>query len=157
MFARFPLRFVLFRPVAALLAIGTPWLWACGGGGGGGSPTSPPAPTTQMVSGTTTTLAAGGCTSDSHDFPVSAGGTIQVTLMASSDAEGLMVQVCAGGIDNNDCTINLQPIAVGATLSGVRRGIESQNLKFLRRGCTGNSPFVAGPATYTASATFVRP
>jgi hypothetical protein len=130
---------------------------ACGGGGGGGSPTSPPMTDVSVVSGMTTTLASGGCTSDSHNFLVAPGGMIQVNLTASSDAAGLMVQICGGGIDNNDCTINLQPLPVGGTLSGVRRGVESQNLKFLRRGCTGNAPFVAGPATYTATATYLRP
>lgn len=144
------LRFGLLSAAAALAA-------ACGGGGGGGSPTSPPMTEVRMVSGSTTTLANGGCTSDSHDFRVAAGGTIQVNLASSSDAAGLMVQVCAGGIDGNDCTINLQPLAVGGTLSGVRRGGETQNLKFLRRGCTGADPFVAGPATYTATATYLRP
>ncbi len=131
---------------------------ACGGGGGGGgTPTSPPMTEVLRVSGSTTTLAGGGCTSDSHVFIVAEGGTVQVSLTASSDAAGLMVQVCAGGIDNNNCTINLQPLAVGATLSGSRHGGDSQSLKFLRRGCTGADPFVAGPATYTATATYLRP
>jgi hypothetical protein len=139
-----------------LLFIGASVGMACGGGGGG-SPTSPPMTEVRMVSGSTITLASGGCTSDAHDFLVAAGGTVQVSLTSSSDPAGLMVQVCAGAVDNNDCTINLQPLAVGATLSGVRRGSESQNLKFLRRGCTGADPFVAGPATYTAMVTFLRP
>ena len=141
-----------------LLVVGASAVAACGGGGGGGgTPTSPPMPQVRMVSGSTTTVAAGSCTADSHDFLAAEGSTVQVTLTGSSDAAGLMVQVCAGGIDDNNCTINLQRIAVGATLSGQRHGGNSQNLKFLRRGCTGVDPFVAGAATYTATVTYLAP
>jgi hypothetical protein len=142
----------------AAVSLTLPIVSGCGGGGGGGSPTSTPTPVVTMISGTTTSAAPGSCSADvTHDFQVAAGTTFQVTLDASGDAAGLMVQVCAGGIDNNDCTVNLQSIAVGASRSGVRKGGESQNVKFLRRGCAGTDPFVAGPTTFSATVSYMRP
>jgi len=141
------------------LAVGVlPVLVACGGGGGGGSPTSTPTPVTETVSGTTTSVAPGSCSANvTHNFNVAAGTTFQVTLTQSGDAAGLMVQVCPGGAGSSDCTITRQSIAVGATLSGVRSGGEVQNLSFIRKGCAGTEPFVAGPTTYTATVSYQRP
>lgn len=144
-------------PVTSALVALALLLAACGGGGGG-SPTSNPTPVVTSISGTTTSTAPGSCSANvTHDFLVAAGTTFQITLDASGDAAGLMVQVCAGGLDNNDCTINLQSIAVGGSLSGARRGGESQNVKFLRKGCAGTEPFVAGATTFAATVAYSRP
>jgi hypothetical protein len=105
--------------------------------------------TSQTVTGTTRALTPTSCSSDSHDF--SAGeGPVTVTLLQSTDNLTLGVQVCAGGIDNNDCTINLQRIAVNQTVTGYRKGGRSQNLKFLPPNCGGGGPAPPGPVQYTA-------
>lgn len=141
---------------AWILAGGVSGLAACGGGGGGSNPTNPPVPQTQTVSGSATSTAPGSCASDSHDFQVAAGTTVQVRLDASGDP-ALRMQVCADSIDNNDCTINSQVVQVGQSLSGVRKGSSTQNLKFLRLGCSGGATFVAGPTSYTATVNYSRP
>lgn len=129
---------------------------ACGGGGGG-TPTSPPTVRTQTFSGTTESTAPGGCSPSANDFIVADGGTVQVRLDQSGDAFGLRVQVCAGGLDDNKCTINPVKIAIGATVSGVRKGGASQRVSFLRLGCSGGAPFVAGETTFTATVTYLAP
>jgi hypothetical protein len=111
---------------------------------------------TQTVSGVTTSVAIGSCSPSANDFTVAVGGSVQVKLDASGDAGGLKVQLCADGLDNNDCTINLQSVGVGASVSGVRKGSARQVLSFLRLGCTGQGPFVAGATTYTATVTYDR-
>ena len=127
------------------------------GGGGGGSPSGPPMAVVTTVSGSTTSNGAGSCSADSHDFQVAQGGTIRVRLDASGDAAGLRAQVCADGIDNNNCTVALQLVEIGNTVSGIRQGSQTQNLKFLRLGCTGGGPLVIGPTTYSATVTYDRP
>jgi hypothetical protein len=105
--------------------------------------------TSQTVNGTTRAVTPTSCSSDSHDF--SAGeGPVSVTLLQSTDNLTLGVQVCAGGIDNNDCTINLQRIALNQTVTGYRKGGRNQNLKFLPPNCGGGGPAPPGPVQYTA-------
>ena len=84
-----------------------------------------------------------------------AAGPVMVTLTQSTDNLG--AQVCAGGIDNNDCTINLMPLAVGQTRSGDRRGGTSQTLKLLASNCGGGGSVPPGPIQYTATVTYQRP
>ena len=111
--------------------------------------------TTQTVTGTTRAITPTSCTSDSHDF--SAGeGLVTVTLLESTGNLTLGVQVCAGGIDNNNCTINLRPIAVNQSVSGTRKGGRSQNLKFLPPNCGTGGPPPPGPVQYTARVDYFR-
>lgn len=124
---------------------------ACGGGGGG-SPTAPPTLRTVAVSGTSTATGALSCSGGAHDF-VAAEGAISVTLNTTSGGVGMGVQVCAGGIDNNNCSINLVPIAVGQTITGTRRGDAGQTLKFNTANCGGGGPAPANPVNYTATLT----
>lgn len=133
-------------------------LTACGGSGT--SPTPPPqasGPVTVAFSGTTRQTGAGSCGGDSHDF-TSADGSVTVRLEETSDPAGaLSVQVCAGGIDNRDCTINQQRIAVGQSLTGARKGIATQNLKLLPHNCVFGGPFdPAAGVTYRVSVTHMR-
>ena len=128
-------------------------------GGCGGSAPAPSstqtAPFTQAFSGTTRT-ASGTCTGDSHDFPAAA-GDIAVKLVETSDPAGaLSVQVCAGGIDNGNCSIRQQRISVGQTITGVRVGSTPQNLKLLGHNCVFGGPVVADPISYRAEVTYQR-
>lgn len=146
------------QPVASLLALGLIFLGGCGGGGGGSTPTAPPMPTapqTISVSGTARALGPGSCSGDSHDFQA-AEGAISVTLVQTTGGVKMGVQVCAGGIDNNNCSINLQPIVVGQTVAGTRVGAAGQNLKFNTANCGGGGTAPATPIDYTATLTFQR-
>ena len=136
----------------ATLALAAALFAACGGGGTP-PPTRPTIAETQTFTGTTRPTGPGSCGGDSHDFDA-AEGTIAVMLVQSTG--GVVVQVCAGGIDNNDCTIKLGPIAVGQTLSGTRKGIARQNLKLLPLDCVRPGPVPPGPVDYRATVTFQR-
>jgi hypothetical protein len=115
-------------------------------------PTSPPTQQTQTFNGSTRVVGSG-CTSDSHDFDTLE-GQVTMRLDQSPEAPSLRVQVCAGGIDNNNCTVNLQRIDAGQTISGARRGGVRQNLKFLPLDCAASAP--PGPFTYRATVTYFR-
>jgi hypothetical protein len=132
---------------------------SCGGGSGTGPSPTPqaPVPVTVSFTGTTRQTAQGACGGDSHDF-TAAEGNVSVQLVETSDPAGaLSVQVCAGGIDNRDCTINQQKVAVGQTLSGTRKGIATQNLKLLPHSCVFGGPFdPAAGITYRVSVTHLR-
>ena len=105
---------------------------------------------TQIFTGSTRAITATSCTSDSHDFDAGE-GLITVTLLETTGNVTLGVQVCAGGIDNNNCTINQTPIAVNGSVSGTRKGGRTQNLKFLPANCSPRSgPVPPGPVQYTA-------
>jgi len=81
------------------------FVWGCGDDGPSQSQTE-----TATFSGTTQGTTDTGCSGDSHVFQA-ADGNVSVTLVQSTGNSGLAVQVCAGGIDNNNCTINQTPIA----------------------------------------------
>ena len=128
--------------------------------GGCGSSTSGPTPAqttpfTQTFSGTTRTT-TNTCTGDSHDFPPAA-GDIAVKLVETSDPAGaLSVQVCAGGIDNGNCSIKQQKINVGQTITGARVGGSPQNLKFLGHNCVFGGPVITDLISYRADVTYQR-
>lgn len=129
---------------------------AAGCGSSPSGPSGQPQPVTETVTGSTRQTGPNSCTSDSHDF-MAADGEIRVTLLETSDPAGaLAVQVCAGGIDNNNCTINVARIAVGQTLTGTRRGTVNQNLKFLAHNCVFGGPLLSDPMTYRATVTYQR-
>lgn len=115
-------------------------------------PTSPATQRTQTFNGSTRVTGTG-CTGDSHDFDTLE-GQVTVRLEQSPEAPSLRVQVCAGGIANNNCTVNLQRIDVGQTLSGARAGGVRQNLKFLPPDCAASA--APGPFTYRATVTYFR-
>jgi hypothetical protein len=145
----------MFNPRPLALVSLSSSLLACGGGG---SPTrtNPPVPVTETFSGTTTQSGPGSCGGDSHNV-TAAEGAISVRLVGTSDAAGaLSVQVCADGIDNRDCSINQQKIAVGQTLAGARKGGATQNLKLLPHSCVFGGAPAAGPVTYTVSLTYMK-
>ena len=123
---------------------------------GGSGVTSPPVQVNETLSGTTTQSGPGSCGGDSHNV-VAAAGEMSVRLVSTSDpAAALSVQVCAGGIDNRDCTINQQKIVVGQTLTGMRKGDAGQNLKLLPHNCVFGGPVTTTPVTYTAALTYMK-
>lgn len=130
-----------------LLALG-----ACDGGSTSPAPT-PTVAVTRTFTGSTTHTTASGCSGDSHNF-TAADGPIIVTLIATSDpAAAVSVQVCANGIDNRNCSVNQQRIAVGQVLNGTRIGDALQNLKALPHNCVFGGPLVTTPRTYIFTVT----
>jgi hypothetical protein len=132
------------------------WLGLCPACGGNGPSTpAPPVTETRTFMGTTRATSPTSCMSDSHDFQARE-GLITVTLVQSTGGTLLVAQVCAGGIDDHNCTINQAPIAVGQTLSGTRKGGADQNLKLLPLNCGGGGPAPDTPIDYTASVSYQR-
>ena len=116
----------------------------CGGSSGAPSPTS--TVVTESYSGRTVGTASGSCGGDSHHLSI-ADGTVSVTLVQSTGGTAMTVQVCANGIDNNNCTINQTRITVGQTLSGARKGGTTQNLKLLSSACVSGGADATGCET----------
>jgi hypothetical protein len=142
---------VRFARATIVLAIGM--IASCGGGGPAGP--VPPVTEVRTFTGTTRATGASSCTGDHHDFQARE-GPITVTSVESSGGASLVAQVCAGGIDDNNCTINQTPIAVGQTLSGTRRGGASQGLVLQPLNCGGGGPPPATPIDYTATVSYLR-
>ena len=148
-------------PIAAVVAsFGVAWLvlGACGYSGGSPTAPAPPPPPTVVRQGANGTARATGplsCSGDSHEF-VAAAGAISVTLNGTTGGVGMAVQVCAGGIDDNACSIPLVPIAVGQTVTGTRRGASGQTLKFNTANCGGGGPAPAEPVNYTATLEYLQ-
>jgi hypothetical protein len=140
-----------------LAAVALSALAACGGSSPNTPAQRPPEPVTATFSGTTRQSAQGACGGDSHDF-TAAEGDVSVRLVETSDPSGaLSVQVCAGGVDNRDCTINQQRITAGQSLTGARKGVATQNLKLLPHNCVFGGPFdPAVGITYRISVTHMR-
>lgn len=139
------------RALLSVMAAGA--LVSCGGGGSD-SPTGPPVGrTTEQFAGTTRADSPTSCSGDSHTFLTNA-GPISVTLVQSTGNLTLGSQLCSGGIDDNDCTLNLRPHAVGETRTGDRRGGSSQTLKLLAPNCGGGGSVPAGPITYTVTVVY---
>jgi len=140
--------------VGAVLVLAVLVFGACGPGYGG-SPTAPPPPTlrTWNVAGTSQATGPQSCSGSSHDF-MAAAGAITVTLVSTTGGVGMSVEVCAGGIDDHACSINLVPIAVGQTITGTLRGDAGQILKFNTANCGGGGPAPTNPVVYTATVTY---
>jgi hypothetical protein len=130
-------------------------LASCGGGPSSPPPAGPTVSESRTFNGTTRANSPTSCGGDSHDF-TAADGAVSVTLVQSTGGVSMAVQVCAGGVDNNACTINLGPIAVGQTKTGTRQGVAQQNLKLMPANCGGNGPVPAAAVDYTATVTFQR-
>ena len=153
------------RILKALLASATALLTACSGYES--TPTTPnptPAPTatpaggtaTVDFTGTTRALGPTSCGGDSHQF-VAAEGTITVLLVRTTGNASLVAQVCAGGIDDNDCSLKQTVIAVGQTLTAVRKGASGQTLKLLPRNCGPQpQPPPAASIDYAVTVTYQR-
>jgi hypothetical protein len=136
----------LFMKLAILLI--ALFFYGCGGDSSSTSTTQTRTFTGQTVATSPTT-----CEGDSHDF-VADDGTITATLTSSTGNTSLVLQICAGGIDNNNCTVNQTAIAVGQSISGTRKGAASQNLKLLPLNCGGGGPAPTTPIQYTVTVTF---
>ena len=123
-------------------------LYGCGGDSPSGSTTQ-----TRTFTGQTRATSPISCEGDSHDI-VAEEGTITVTLTSSTGSTSLVLQVCAGGLDNKDCTVNQTVIAVGQSISGARKGGASQNVKLLPLNCGGGGPAPTTPIDYSITVTF---
>ena len=143
------------RTVCVLLGLSI--MVACGKSSSSATAPTPAGPVTETLSGTTRQTAQGSCSGDSHNF-TALDGEVSVRLLETADPSGaLSVQVCANGLDNHDCTINQQRIAVGQTLVGARKGASFQNLKLLPNNCLAGGPFDPNAAiTYRVSLTYIR-
>jgi hypothetical protein len=126
---------------------------ACGGSSTAPGPTA--TVVTESYAGQTRGTPSGGCAGDSHNLSI-AEGPVAVTLVQSTGSAEMRVQVCAGGIDNNNCTINQTRIAVGQTLTGARKGAAAQNLKLLSSACVTGSAEALSPVDYTVNVTYPR-
>jgi hypothetical protein len=137
-------------------------------GCGSSSPTPGPSPTptpgsggtpvqvTETYSGSTVQTAATSCGGDSHDITAT-DGDISVRLTATSDPAGaLSIQVCGGGVDDSNCSIRQQRIAVDQTLVGAKRGASTQNVKLLPYACVFGGTPAGAPVTYTVSVTYFK-
>jgi hypothetical protein len=145
--SRAALRSILLTVSAATLA-------SCGGGDD--SPTSPqPSGTiTTTFRGTTRATGPMSCSGDSHSFRAAA-GPVSVTLNESTGNVTLGVQVCVDSVDDNNCTINLMPIAVGSTATGTAgAGLRTQVLKMNAPNCGGGGPVPPGPVEYTVTVVY---
>jgi hypothetical protein len=129
----------------------------CGGGGGGAAPTSPPPSGTNTVTVTGTSRSAGPTTCSADNHVLNAGdGPVTVTLVQTTPAVSLIVQVCSPTTTNHqtDCSINRQRIDVGQTLSGTIRGGRVQHLSFNTLNCgPGALPPEPAPIVYSAAVT----
>ena len=125
---------------------------------GGDTPVAPvnpmPVQVTESYSGSTVQTGVNSCTGDSHNI-TAAEGEISARLVATSDPAGaLSIQICAGGIDDGNCSVRQQKIAVGQTVAGQRRGQSTQNLKLLPHNCVFGGLPLGMPVTYTVSLTY---
>jgi hypothetical protein len=143
------LQMTAVAPVALALALA-----ACGGGGGGNSPTQTPTLQTQTFTGTATANTPTSCTGASHVIQA-LDGPITVTLVESTGSVAMATQVCAGSIDNNDCSVQLQRIEVGQTVSGSRKGAASQTVVLQPANCGGGGPAPSTPIAFSARVTFM--
>jgi hypothetical protein len=145
-----------FDGVGRVVALAALWTGVgCGGSSGGPAPTPASAVVTESYSGRTQGTANGSCGGDSHNLSM-ADGAVSVTLVQTTGGTPMTVQVCSGGIDDNNCTINQTRITVGQTLTGARKGATSQNLKLLSSACVSGSPEATVPVDYTVSITYTR-
>lgn len=139
------------RATGALLLLSTLPLTA----GCGGSPSSPgimgPQPASYTFGGTTRATGPGSCTGDSHPFEAPE-GQIAITLVQTTPAESLTVQVCPNSTTyaQTDCTVTRRVINVGQTIAEPRRGGSAQSLSLLPLTCGTNAPPSPHPIAYTA-------
>ena len=146
--------------VALLLAVA-----GCGSGRTPGpspspNPGDPPSQTavqvTETFSGSTTQTAPGACTGDTHNITAT-DGEMTVRLTATSDPAGaLSVQICGGGIDDGNCSIRQQRIAIDQVITGAKRGAALQNVKLLPHSCVFSGTPAGGPVTYSVTVTYFK-
>ena len=135
-----------------VLALAATALPSCGGGGGD-SPTDTPRLKTETFAGTTNKTPTS-CTGDNFSF-TARDGAITVTLLESTDGVELFTQVCANGVDDNNCSINQTRTAVGQTVTGTRRGASNQVLAFNAPPCgPGGGVKPPAPVAFRATVTY---
>ena len=128
---------------------------SCGGGSGGGNPITPAVPTTETHSGSVAPSTLG-CNASTHDFTARA-GAMSVRLDATSAAEqDFNVQICTGGGNTGTCSLPLQRITIGQTLSATSGEGVSQRLSLLRRDCTTGNAQAPAPLTYTVTLVYLK-
>ena len=120
-------------------------------------PSGPSGTETVTFTGATRAIDATSCTGDVHQF-TAGNGTIRVTLVSTSPAQSLTVEICEPGILNKPegCTIGRTPITVGQTLEAPRRGAAQQALSLLPLSCGGGGTPSTDTIAYTATVTFPR-
>lgn len=127
----------------------------------GGSPTAPPVgsgpmPQTLTFTGSARALGPGSCTGDGHAFDAP-DGQIAITLVQTTPAEAMTVQICPAGnsFAQSDCTLTRRQINIGETLTAPRRGVqprpEQQTISMLPLTCGTNAPPSPSPIAYTVT------
>lgn len=122
------------------------------------SPTAPasstPVLTTDTFMGTARATGPGSCTGDFHNFAASA-GTIAVTLVQTTPAENMTVQICSTN-SASDCSMTRRQINVGQTLEVPRNALTAQTLSLLPLTCGTNAPPSPTPIVYTATVRYLK-
>lgn len=128
---------------------------SCGGSSGGGNPMAPAVVTTETHSGSVAPSTSG-CNSGTHDFTARA-GAMSVRLDATNAAaQDFGVQICTGGGATGTCSLGLQRITTGQTLTATSAEGVAQRLAFLRWDCVGTGPQAPAALTYTATLTYMK-
>lgn len=119
------------------------------------SPASPsPVLTTDTFTGSARANGPGSCTGDSHAFAAAA-GTIAVTLVQTTPAENMTVQICSVA-SSQDCSLTRRQIDVGQTIEVARNGLTAQTLSLLPLTCGTNAPPSPAPIAYTVTVRYTK-
>ena len=107
-----------------------------------------------MFTGTARASGPGNCSGESHAFSA-ASGTIAVTLVQTTPAESMTVQICSVS-SSTDCTLTRRRIDVGQTIEAPRNGLVQQSLSLLPLTCGTNAPPSPEPIAYVVTVKYFR-
>jgi hypothetical protein len=118
------------------------------------NPSSNPVQQTETFTRTARANGPGSCSGDAHSFSA-APGTISVTLVQTTPAESMTVQICSVS-SSTDCTLARRRIDVGQTIEAPRNGLVQQSLSLLPLTCGTNAPPSPQPIAYVATVKYLR-
>jgi hypothetical protein len=142
------------RGSAPVLATIVMMLTAACGKSSPSNPSSNPVPQTETFTGTARANGPGSCTGDAHAFSA-APGTVAVTLVQTTPAESMTVQICSV-MSSTDCTLTRRQIDVGQTIEAPRNGLVQQSLSLLPLTCGTNAPPSPQPIAYVVTVKYLR-
>lgn len=119
------------------------------------SPVSPsPVVTSETFTGTARANGPGSCSGDAHTFSAQP-GTIAVTLVQTTPAENMTVQICSVS-SATDCSLTRRQINIGQTLETPRNGLTNQTVSVLPLTCGTDAPPSPSPISYTITVRYVK-